>query len=458
MKKLLFLLLAGFLLSCSQDSEKFCIDGTCYNELSRGNSYRPAAVDILFVIDNSGSMVGEQHQLADSFQKFASVLDQRFQDYHIAITTTGMLSGSCPACEGAITQSCINASGENGRFQDTRGINLGTIDKPEFEFDPADQSCRVVSADNKECFYDQATGKGTVFVGVNGCGYERGLASAKSALSEDLLSDWNQGFLRDDALLAVVVISDEGDCGEVGDVSEGAPLAGGNICYYASAGVGPEGETVHPSDPNQKPYQLTPVAEYRDFLMALKDNRPGMVKFTTITGLSDPADLSSTTIEYEFDSVRDRWNVISACTTPDCEGNHCAANPAPRYIEMAQLFGIGINGYVDTICQSDFSFSMECLANFMACQQRFELGTPVLNTQTAELSFNNELIPRYSCSAASQLTSCQGLQDSSCSDGPCVATWTYDDSAGSPTVTFADHFKPCELIQEGDIEIVVVEK
>ncbi len=456
MKKLLFLLLAGFLLSCSEDSEKFCIDGTCYNVLSRGNSYRPAAVDILFVIDNSGSMVGEQHQLADSFQKFASVLEQRFQDYHIAIVTTGMQSGGCPACGGAIEMSCIKD--ENGRFQDTRGINLGTIDDPVFEFDPADPSCRVVSANNKDCFYDQSTGKGTVLVGVNGCGYERGLAALKTALSENLLSDWNKDFLRDDALLAVVVISDEEDCGEVGDVSEGLAGIGGNICYFASKGVGPEAETSFLDDPNQKPYQLTPVEEYRDFLMELKNNRPGMVKFTTIVGLSDPTDPSSTTIEYEFNSSRNRWEIMNACATPDCEGNYCAANPAPRYIEMAQLFGIGINGYVDTICQSDFSFSMECLANFMACQQRFELGSPVLNSQTAELSFNNELIPRYSCSTAAQLTSCQGPQDSSCSDGPCVATWTYDDSADSPTITFADHFKPCELVLEGDIEIVVVEK
>ena len=39
-----------------------------------------AAVDILFVMDNSGSMAGEQRQLAESFRVFVDILDGEFGD------------------------------------------------------------------------------------------------------------------------------------------------------------------------------------------------------------------------------------------------------------------------------------------------------------------------------------------------------------------------------------------
>ena len=50
-----------------------------------------------------------------------------------------------------------------------------------------------------------------VVVGTSGSGIEMGLEAAKVALSEPLLSSDNQGFLRDDANLSLIFISDEDD-------------------------------------------------------------------------------------------------------------------------------------------------------------------------------------------------------------------------------------------------------
>jgi hypothetical protein len=430
------------------------------------------AADILFVVDNSGSMVGEQVQLANSFEVFASELDTAFgEDYNIAVITTGMESGGCPRCDPPIVPaSCMNETGENGRFQDRIGKNEGTIEIPDFTF-RTDESCRVVTSNNKHCFYNPSTSEGIVLVGTNGCGYEKGLAPVEQALQSELLNTYNAGFLRDSATLAVVIISDEDDCGEVGDVSENIAAAMGNVCYYASKGVGPEGEFSHPDDPDGRPYQLRSVSEYYDFLLGVKDNREGMVKFAAIVGINDAngnnevdaSDLTATTIEYFWNDqiANPRWEVENACITPNCTGRYCFAKPGTRYIDLAQQFGIGQNGFVDTICQSDFSETMQKLGTFVACPKNFILSDPIRDPDLANILINGEPVPRYSCSITGRLLECAGA-GSTCSEGECVETWSYHEpSADAPSgsISFATHYDPCELFGEGDqvhIELVYV--
>src|SRR5687768_10493892 len=61
------------------------LDGTCPIELRMRR-----AVDILFVVDNSGSMGGEQGTLVQSFRSFVEVLEaqQVGANYRIGVTTT----------------------------------------------------------------------------------------------------------------------------------------------------------------------------------------------------------------------------------------------------------------------------------------------------------------------------------------------------------------------------------
>jgi hypothetical protein len=307
-------------------------------------------LDILFILDNSGSMVGEQAALADSFGRFVNYLNEGEVDYHIAVVTTGMESAECPACDDLIQDSCINETHENGSFQDRICRNQGDEDNPVYVCE-SDSSCRNVDGGNLSCFYDDQWDSGTVFVGVKGCGYERGLAAMRKALDSHLLDTYNQGFLREAARLAVIVVSDEDDCGEVGDVWE-TPVAGADICYYAARGVGPEGETFHPDDPQQRPYELTPVDEYAEFLLGVKGYQPRLVKFAAVVGV-DPA---GTEINYEWTGTR--WDVVSACNTPGCTGSYCYAKPGTRYIELAEMLG----GSVESICQEDFADPMVRIA------------------------------------------------------------------------------------------------
>ncbi|MBN2493692.1 MAG: VWA domain-containing protein [Deltaproteobacteria bacterium] len=433
-------------------------------------------VDILFVVDNSGSMVGEQQQLAQSFSDFADVLDEKFgQDkYHIAIVTTGVYSNpGCQECGGGRISSCINDTGETGRFQDRRGrIVDPNTNPPTFEF-ITDPSCKIIdSSAKKTCFYNEADQSGTVLVGVNGCGYEKGLEPVRLALSpssENGHADTsNAGFLRDDATLAIVVVSDEDDCGKVGEVTEDIYGTGAHVCYYAAKGIGPANTYSHPQDPASKPYTLTPVEEYYDFLMGLKDNREGMVKFAAIVGIEDIDDLSTTTIEYT-NPTDPSSDIEYACQTPGCTGDiSCYAYPGTRYIRLAQKFGIGRNGFLDTLCQERFSDTMEKLGTFVACPDHFNLTEKILDPGLANILINDEPVPRYSCTTnqtGAEVQECRP-NDNTCPSGSnCVETWWFippedldppDPNAPGGVIRFAEHYDPCELIEVGEVHIELV--
>jgi hypothetical protein len=346
------------------------------------------SIDILFVVDNSGSMAGEQKALASSFSHFVDLLETGDTDYHVAVITTGLESPACPPCSVDVPKSCTNETGETGRFQDRLGFNQGTEDLPDFVFRPPDPTCRVVDSNNLSCFYDSESEEGTALVGDLGCGYERGLAAMRLAL-HDLEATYNSGFLRHHARLAVVLVSDEEDCGEIGDVSEGVPPAMGNLCYFAAKGVGPEGETVHPSDPDQKTYRLTPVSAYADFLYSLKSS-PAQVTFSAIVGVTDPNDPSTTTIEYEWnEEPHSRYEIVDACTTPGCTGSYCYAEPGTRYIQLAQMTG----GVVESICQQDFSAPLVSVANTSTGFRRtFPVKYPPVSPDVVEVRVDGTLL------------------------------------------------------------------
>jgi hypothetical protein len=138
-------------------------------------------VDILLVVDNSGSMASYQEQLGSSFNAFITYFVGANVDYHIAITTTDIdLATQAPYT------GCPHPT------PPARGAFVGEIidnDTP----------------DPESVFQDE------VNVGTCGSPVECGLEGARLALSEDMLADDNRGFLRDDADLSIIFVSDEED-------------------------------------------------------------------------------------------------------------------------------------------------------------------------------------------------------------------------------------------------------
>ena len=127
-------------------------------------------VDILWVVDNSGTMVEEQAELAEKFDQFMGLLVDSGTNYHIGIVSTDTEDVS-----------------HSGRLQgDPKVISPATLD-PLAAFAANVQLPQTVSRT------------------------EKGLEAVRLALGEELLAGPNSGFLRPEAALFVIVVSDEDD-------------------------------------------------------------------------------------------------------------------------------------------------------------------------------------------------------------------------------------------------------
>lgn len=182
-----------------------------YNRLSQTDTFQQepiSEVDILFVIDNSVSMQGEQERVASGFQAFIDSMEGSNIDFHIGVINTDM-------------------DADNG----DRGKLIG--DPPYLT--PDDDYVRLF--------------KQRVKVGTDGSDKEKGLSASLRAVTEPLASGANFGFMRPDATLSVIYVADENDCSD-NDALSDQP---GSACY------------------NQAD-QLIPVKELVADLKAVKDD------------------------------------------------------------------------------------------------------------------------------------------------------------------------------------------
>lgn len=154
-------------------------------------------MDIVFVVDNSGSMQEEQSNLASNFPMFAQLLDTytvgngQPLNYRVAITTTGRTVNYQLDLGGGFGTFPQNEAGEDGAFRNNCNNTKRWLENT----DP-DMANTLACRAN---------------VGTGGPSIEMPLLMSKWALAERVQDQTNAGFLRDDALLAIVVLTDEDD-------------------------------------------------------------------------------------------------------------------------------------------------------------------------------------------------------------------------------------------------------
>jgi hypothetical protein len=262
-RRLPWLCLAG-LAACSsvepdaEDSEHY-IEGFVQLQYEK-----PHNVDILIVLDNSSSMAQEQALLANNLAPLIDVLehDSVEADYRIAITTT---DAGHPACasgtpEGGafVLTPCTSrldefvADGEGGASdvralacEDICGLDAAELEilptttdedpvprpRPWLEFIDGRTNLPegVSMADALSCFAPQ---------GIAGCDFEMPLESMYQALlrAKDA-SDPAYGFLRKDAKLVVVIVTDEDDCSPAPGAEEIFSAEGATSAACWNAGV-----------------------------------------------------------------------------------------------------------------------------------------------------------------------------------------------------------------------------
>lgn len=202
-------------------------------------------VDLLFVIDSSGSMADEQINLINSFPDFVSEMQSKLADtdsYHVGITTSDAYAFNTGGCNGP--GSLVTRTG---------GTNS------------SNQTCTpYVSGKNWMSEADQLGQKFACAgqVGTQGDGNEAPMYTLGLALSPGLNAPGacNDGFLREDALLVVVIITDEEDdhepqngCIPGSPGSPGEPADWYNTVVQAKGGIETNIVTLALVGPVQQP-------------------------------------------------------------------------------------------------------------------------------------------------------------------------------------------------------------
>jgi hypothetical protein len=277
--------------------------GYARTDAGAAGSDRCEKMDIVFVVDDSGSMEEEQSNLAANFPKFVSVLDG-FQtpsgakvDWRVAVTTTGRdVSFQVETPVGTLPKT--DTGQDNGAFR--QKSDCGSTRR------------WVERADANA----SATFSCLANVGTYGSGYEMPLEALHLGLEDRVADGTNAGFLRPDALLAVVILTDEDDCSRTDN-----------------------GFTVKMTDTCATTQGLQPVAHYAAMLDAVAHG-PGRWAAAVIAG-------------------------DKACTS--AFGDAIKASRLQQFVGLA-----GPNGTFSSICAGDLTSSLaQALATFDAACTSF---------------------------------------------------------------------------------------
>ncbi|HKP56244.1 MAG TPA: hypothetical protein VJV78_05980 [Polyangiales bacterium] len=379
-----------------------------------------SGVDLLFVVDNSGSMAQEQASLREQFPRMIRMLTDGKRadgstfppahDVHLGVVSTDMgLLGQVTNFPMCNTQRSING-GDDGLLQHTGGAEP-TCD--------ATYPAFLEYAQGRDDPEKLARDFGCIAsLGTSGCGFEQPLESALKALWPKSYVDsngtvlppeanpvlflsttgegqfghgdtppdmgGNAGFARNDpttglSLLAIVVVTDEDDC------------SSGNTGHFAS--------TNDPANPLSKqglnlrcfynPQNLYALERYTIGYPNVRPNHQDTVRFAAIVGV--PPDLvdaqARAGVDFEKPASVNRYydrilrdarmkevpqnenvpsiaTVAPSCTRTDRFQQPATAYPPRRIVQVAKSFGR--NGMVQSICQDDFGPAIDGLVDMMA--------------------------------------------------------------------------------------------
>jgi hypothetical protein len=170
-------------------------------------------LDIVFMVDDSSSMTKLQNKLTANFPVFMNVLKN--------------LPGGLPNVHIGVVSSSMGAGRNQGISHCMASNSLGTgNDQGVFHTQPLGTTCAKASLNAGQNFIINVNGQpnytgdiADVFsciaaLGEGGCGFEHQFESVLRALGADGAPGppQNAGFLREDAYLAIILITNEDDC------------------------------------------------------------------------------------------------------------------------------------------------------------------------------------------------------------------------------------------------------
>jgi hypothetical protein len=319
-------------------------------------------VDILFMVDDSSSMTPLQLKLATGFKDFMTSLENLpggMPDLHIGVVSSSMGAGRNTSIDSCPT------GGDQGALHDR----------------PLGSTCaQTALTDHFIAVHTDATSGQLVTnygaaslpdafgciaaLGSSGCGFEHQLSSVRHALDPALAPPVNAGFLRADAFLAVILVTNEDDCSapdnsDLFDSSSSAvsdPL--GPLQSYRCNELGHlcliDGKLQHPPRTmatgelqgcrSAEDGRLDKVSDFVSFLKNLKGD-PARVFLAAVTGPATPYVVGLESSSGSPDPSSVQWPyVLHSCAAAD--GTY--ADPAVRIAQTVNAFGG--HGLLSSIC------------------------------------------------------------------------------------------------------------
>lgn len=323
-------------------------------------------LDVLLMVDNSGSMAEEQASLAAQIPRLARVLatgdldDDGVQDFP-ALQTLRMGAISSDMGGGFGIAGCESEFGDDGILLSGEPACAVSYPTSFAELDSSDPSADV------DAFVDHVACVATT--GTRGCGFEQQLEAVLKALTPSISplrfhddttghgDGANASFVRSGSLLATILLTDEEDC-SAADRS----LFNPDDRRY--------GDTLNLRC-FENPEVLHPVSRFANGLKGLRAN-PNDVIFAAIAGV--PVDLVSDPSAIDYTDLLSDPRMVEAVDptnpnqlTPSCEvPGHGVAFPPRRVVQVAESFGA--NGVVQSICQEDFTPVVDAILQRVAAR------------------------------------------------------------------------------------------
>ncbi len=355
-------------------------------------AYANRDLDIVFAVDNSSEMTKAQINLINNFPAFMDVLTNLpmgLPNVHIAVVSSDMGAGTG-------TGGCAG-NGQAGIFQWGAPMTSCARTTDGARFLANVNGVTNYTGDISSLFSCVAA------LGEGGCGYEQTLLAVTHALGADNFDSngrpqppqENQGFLREGAYLAIILLTNEDDCsapqGAANDLfpraGDGSTLSSplgpptgyrcsafGHLCDGAAPpimspmGANDPGDwsTVVPLQncvSAEDTGRLIPVSAFAQVIKSLKPDPASQILVAAISGLypdnSRNAPHSVTWKKAPSGDPAGPWpEMVHSCVSA---GDASFADPGVRIGEWVQQFGR--NGVLQSICDSSFRPAMQRIAD-----------------------------------------------------------------------------------------------
>lgn len=310
-------------------------------------------LDLLFVIDDSPSMIDKQTSLKAAFPMLVAQLSSitgGVPNLHLGVISTDMgTKGSAVTVPGGaigqIGQGGCSGNGKNGALQTAQatlmnGDRFLTLER---------SGARNFSGTLEDTFSQMAS------LGAGGCGFEQDLHALRRALETGV----NPGFVRDSANLAVVVLTDEDDCsildpGMLGPESAALGPLQSFRCFRFGVECSPD--TVNElgvktgCKPRAASTLMEDIAPFKQALLAAKGGDARKVSFGVFAGTS------ALPVEVELRTLQGTGTMVNAlkhsCEYTVATGS-AVADPPIRLQALAT--SIGANATITSVCSADLT-------------------------------------------------------------------------------------------------------